>query len=359
MWLKFEHHPYNERVGGPLEHPSRALLSKGMREAIKGRLRFAAERWGGSGALFAWDLWNEIHPAQGGMSAEPFMEFIDDLSTHVRDVEMRAFGRSHPQTVSLFGPELTWRAAMKMEHAIFRHPRLDFATIHIYEHGTIDDPKNTVDAALGMGRIVKQSLAEIRDARPFLDTEHGPIHRFKDRRRTLPEPFDDEYFRHMQWAHLASGGAGGGMRWPNRKPHRLTAGMRSAQSRMAGFMPNIDWLRFARVNVSEVLVVLDAGGKVVVPKCLARFGCASQDQAVVYLLRRDSLRRDGQVDRGARPVSMSIRLPMLEPGRYAVVAWDTVNDLPGALTMQDLRSGSALTLQPFVADVALAIRRVG
>ena len=29
----------------------------------------------------------------------------------------------------------------------------------------------------------------------------------------------------MSWAHLASGGAGGGMRWPNRHPHVLTSGM--------------------------------------------------------------------------------------------------------------------------------------
>jgi hypothetical protein len=38
------------------------LLSRETREAIKARLTFAAERWAGSGALFAWDLWNEIHP---------------------------------------------------------------------------------------------------------------------------------------------------------------------------------------------------------------------------------------------------------------------------------------------------------
>ncbi len=261
MWLRFAHHPYNRRRGGPLGHPSRALLSRATREAIKARLTFAAERWGGSGALFGWDLWNEIHPAHAEMSAEPFLEFIEDLSAHVRAVEMRSFGRTHPQTVSLFGPELKDRAPMKMEHAIFRHPSLDFATIHIYEHGTIDNPRNTVDAAVGMGRIVRESLAEITDGRPFLDTEHGPIHRFKDRHRSLPEPFDDEYFRQMQWAHLASGGAGGGMRWPNRHPHSLTAGMRVAQRGLARFLPEIEWGRFARVNVSDGLEVFGGDGR--------------------------------------------------------------------------------------------------
>ncbi|TIT96391.1 MAG: hypothetical protein E5W39_19160, partial [Mesorhizobium sp.] len=84
-----------------------------------------------------------------------------------------------------------------------------------YEEGTIDDPSDTVAPALGMARIVGEALGEIRDGRPFLDSEHGPIHSFKDKKITLPEPFDDEYFRHLQWAHLAAGGAGGGMRWPN------------------------------------------------------------------------------------------------------------------------------------------------
>ena len=84
MWLHFKHHPYNAKNGGPLDHPSQLLLCGRTRAAIKARLSFAVERWGGSGALFAWDLWNEIHPAQGGDSAEPFGEFIHDLSRHVR-----------------------------------------------------------------------------------------------------------------------------------------------------------------------------------------------------------------------------------------------------------------------------------
>src|SRR5438094_8371541 len=103
----------------------------------------------------------------------------------------------------MFGLELKLRPELKMEAPIFRHRALDFATVHIYEHGTIDHPRNTVDAAIGMGRIVRESLQEISDGRPCLDTEHGPIQTYKDKRRTLPGTFDDEYFRQLQWAHLA------------------------------------------------------------------------------------------------------------------------------------------------------------
>ena len=357
MWLHFKHHPYNGKNGGPLHHPSQMLLSKETRAAIKARLTFAAERWGGSGALFAWDIWNEIHPAQAEMSAEPFAEFIADISEHLRATEVQRFGRSHPQTVSLFGPELKWRANMKMESPIFRHPSLDFATIHVYEHGTIDDPANTVDAALDMGRIVRTSIAEIRDDRPFLDSEHGPIHSFKDRHHTLPEPFDDEYFRHLQWAHLASGGAGGGMRWPNRKPHSLTPGMRLAQQALSGFLPQLDWKAFARRNVSDTLAVTDASNAVIGHKRVARFGCATSTQALLYLLRRDTTLPSGQVNRGAASVTLEVQVPDLSPGSYRVVTWDTLTGT--ALECQRLEfSGQPVLSLDFTADVAVAVRRV-
>lgn len=359
MWLKFQHHPYSVNRGGTLGHPSRALLCRETREFIKARLAFAAERWGGSGALFAWDLWNEIHPAQAEMSAEPFPEFINDLSMHLRAVEMRKFGRAHPQTVSLFGPELRWQPQMQMEAPIYRHPALDFATIHIYEHGTIDHPKNTVDAAIGMGRIVKESLAEITDGRPFFDSEHGPIHTFKDHHRTLPEAFDDEYFRHIQWAHLASGAAGGGMRWPNRKVHSLTPGMHVAQRGMAGFLPLLEWRRFNRMNVTDALLLCDEAGTTVSARHLARFGCASTDQAVVYLLRRDTLLKNGQLNRRAKPLALRLHVPQLVPGTYTVTAWDTVRGQRLITESHSLRDGNtppAFVLPPLTGDMAFAIQ---
>ncbi len=358
MWLHFRHHPYNRANGGTLAHPSQALLCAETRGAIKARLSFAVERWGGSGALFAWDLWNEIHPAQGGDSAEPFPEFIADLSAHVRDLELRLFGRSHPQTVSLFGPELRWRSHMKMEEAIFRHPALDFANLHVYQHGTIDDPADTVAPAVDMGRIVRQCLGEIADGRPFFDSEHGPIHTYKDRKKTLPAVFDDDYFRHMQWAHLASGGAGGGMRWPNRNPHVLTAGMRAAQRALSGFMPLIDWLAFDRRNVSEEMVIDDEAGRPVKPKRLARFACASTDQAVVYLLRRDSIVA-GRLDPKAEAVSGTMVLPYLRPGSYAVTGWDTVTGRASPPLRAEITGAlRRLPVPPFIADLAVAVRRL-
>jgi hypothetical protein len=350
-WLHWKHHPYNSRNGGPLGHPSRLLLCSDTRQAIKSRLTFAVERWGGSGALFAWDLWNEIHPAQAEESADCFGEFIHDLSHHVRTLEQRLYGRSHPQTVSLFGPELSLRPHLDLKEPIFRHPDLDFASLHIYETGSIDNPRNTVDAAISMGRIVRDALAEIQDGRPFLDTEHGPIHSFKDRNRTLPETFDDEYFRHMQWAHLASGGAGGGMRWPNRNPHTLTHGMRKAQQAMAGFLPLVDWSRFQRRNLnSEIESTSDE---------VACFGCGDDAQAVVWLLRKGSIGQSGTLRTNSKPVDLTLHIPRLSSGRYRVTGWNTLDG--GVFTTLEAEKGPGPFLQVEVpllgTDLALAIRR--
>jgi hypothetical protein len=261
------------------------------------------------------------------------------------------YGRSHPQTVSLFGPELSLRPHLPMKEPIFRHPDLDFASLHIYETGTIDNPRNTVDAAVSMGRIVQDALAEIHDNRPFLDSEHGPIHSFKDHKRTLPEPFDDEYFRHMQWAHLASGGAGGGMRWPNRNPHTLTKGMRKAQQAMSGFLPLVDWSRFRRTSLNSQIETSS--------RAVACFGCGDDAQAVIWLLRKDSIGQSGTLRTDAQPVHLSIRIPQLRPGRYRVTGWNTLEGRICA-TLEAERGGGAFVevqVPPFTADLALAITK--
>jgi mannan endo-1,4-beta-mannosidase len=349
MWNRWDRHPYSRRRGGPCPGPAELLTSCETRQSVKARFDFAIRRWGGSGALFAWDLWNEIHPAQAGNSAEVFDSFIRDLSTFVRDTETALYGRSHPQTVSIFYPHVVLDAR-RIPEAIFRHPCLDFASTHFYDEGTIDDPRNTVDAAVAAGRLVRDALAQIRDQRPFFDSEHGPIHTFKDHLQTLPADFDTEYFRHFQWAHFASGGAGGGMRWPNRRPHQLVLGMRHAQRSLTRFLPSIDWISFHRQNCSAEVSVSSPN---VVPFC-----CADSRQAILWLLRNDSIGPDGRLDQNAAPLSLDVALPGMDPGAYRVVAWDT--EAGSECAAWDCRhSGGrfAFTAPPFRTDLAFAIRQ--
>ena len=334
----------NQANGGPAACRSQLLTCLETRKAIKARFQFATARWGASGALFAWDLWNEMHPAQGGNLPTCFGDYIDDIGPWLRALETGLHGRAHLQCVSVFGPELGWKPWLNAP--VFRHPALDFASSHFYEEGTIDHPADTVAPALAVGRLVREALAEIADDRPFFDSEHGPIHTFKDKKRNLPEAFDDEYFRHIQWAHLASGGAGGGMRWPNRKPHALTPGMRRAQAALAGFQPLIRWSRFQRRNLHGEVSCSDPDVEVL--------ACGDGEQAICWLLRKRPLLPDGRVDPGFA-AEVRITVPTRD-GEVRVTVWDTREGRTRA-TMAGMATGGTLALQipPFAGDLALAI----
>jgi hypothetical protein len=347
LWRRWRFHPYSRAQGGPCAGRNELLTCPATRGMVKARLAFATERWGRDGTIFAWDIWNEMHPAQGGDDPGCFDAFISDVAPWLREHEMRLHGRAHLQCVSVFGPELVTRPALNAP--IFRHPKLDFASSHFYEHGTIDDPRDTVAPALAAGALVREALSQIADERPFLDSEHGPIHAFKDRHRTLPAPFDDEYHRHIQWAHLASGGAGGGMRWPNRNPHILTPGMRQAQSALSAFLPLVDWTRFRRRNLNAEIEVETPG--------IAAFGCGDEAQAVAWLLRRGPQAPDGRLAADAiGPVSL--RIPGLAPGRCRVTTFDTragrvVSATQAAATGNGILSIALPAMGP---DLALAVR---
>lgn len=346
-WNNWDRHPYNRANGGPCADRTCLLTCPDTREAIKRRLAFASERWGGDGVIFAWDLWNELHPSQGEERRDCFDPFISDVGRHLRELEQRIHGRAHLQTASIFGPE--FERSPWLKEAIYRHPGLDCATIHLYGEGTIDDPRDTVEPALVVGALVAEAVREIRDRRPFFDSEHGPIHSFKDHGRTLPEAFDDEYFRHIQWAHLAAGGAGGGMRWPNRHPHALTPGMRAAQQALAGFLPLIDWIRFDRRPLA-----LGTDGP-----ALAALGCGDRNQAVLWAVRTDCLGADGRLDPGAPPISPMLYVPGLAPGPCLVTLWDTRSGRIRARWGCDAhRSGLVVHLPDLRSDLAIALRRL-
>lgn len=339
FWMarRWGRHPYNAVNGGPAQSPGDFFTQEPVIEATLNRFRFVVERWGGTGTIAAWDLFNEIHPHWGGTPAQQ-SAVIARLSAGVREIEQKTWGFTRPQTVSIFGPE----PSEEYEALILRHPSLDFATTHIYQ-GAIDHPRDTVEPALTMASWVRHGLARTPPNRPFTDTEHGPIHLFNDHRKMLPEAFDDEYERHLMWAHLASGGAGSGMRWPARHPHRLTPGMLEALSSLADFTRLIDWRVFAP---------RDAAGDVAAQPGVCVFGCRDDRQAVLWLLRDT---------RGGAEVAGEfgeVRLRGLAPGLYKVTPWRTAGGTAEAPQTCEVAPGGDLVVRlPFeAADVALAVR---
>ncbi len=352
-YVMWDDHPYNAEKGGPCRRRLDLLMNPEGMAAVKARVAFAVERWGGSGAVFAWDLWNELGHHHGveaeaidDETARKLIGVVSELSAHVRAIERRRYGRTHLQTVSHFGSEPKGPLA----ELIFRHPDLDFATTHVYEEGAIDCPANTVAAADAMARWVRHALEQIRDGRPFTDSETGPIHTYKDLGITLPDVFDLCYFRHMAWAHLASGGAGGGMRWPNRHPHTLTPGMRQAQGVMADFARLIDWRAFAAENVS---LRVEAR-----PEELLAYACVDARQCVAWVLRaRDQLGDEGELPFRPLLSDASLVLPAMEPGRYDVSCMETHHGHTlGEATIEVGEGAVTIELPPFRHDLAIAVR---
>ena len=346
FWMarRWHRHPYNRANGGPAEGPHAFFTDEATIAATIRRFEFVIERWGGSGVLAAWDLFNELHPHWGGTPEEQ-SAVIARLSAAVRKAEFERWGFTRPQTVSIFGPQ----PDAGYEDLIFRHPSLDFATTHIYQ-GAIDFPRDTVAPAVVMGDWVRYALARTPPNRPFLDSEHGPIHLFNDHRKFLPEEVDDQYERHLMWAHLASGGAGSGMRWPARHPHTLTEGMKSALKSLSNFTRHVAWNRFQpRDAVTDVK--LNVRGVQI-------FACHDERQALIWLLRGKKRGNPPGLlpSRPAEEVILTLR--GLEPGSYRVLAWDTQRGCPHpafTVTSNSRRESVCLPI-PLANDLALCLQ---
>ncbi|GGM89917.1 hypothetical protein GCM10010967_23490 [Dyadobacter beijingensis] len=344
FWMarRWKFHPYSQLSGGPCKSKRQWLSCPEMLNAVKKRFTFFIERWGGSGALFGWDLWNEISPLHAGGNMEELTRYIAEISAHIRKKEVQLYRKSHPQTVSVFAPILNRH---DMNALVFQHPLLDFASTHFYHAGTIDYPKNTSSAALITARMVREALELVPPGRPFFDSEHGPIAYFRRNKRGLPEAFDDAYFLHMQWAHFASGAAGGGMRWPYRYPHVLTHGMRRAQRNLSEFTAFIDWGNFKRVNLNEEILCDPPAANV--------FGCGDANQAIVWIL----LTENKKARKKPQKQYVNIAIPRLGNGIYQALFWDTET---GALRRENfVKSGDHLHIECAMAkgNIAIAVGR--
>jgi mannan endo-1,4-beta-mannosidase len=273
------------------------------------------------------------------------------MAQFIKGYELERWGKRHLLTVSVFGH----RPEGGYIDLILRHPELDFATTHVYDQiGRVETPANTVEGALVMQDAVRYAYAHMTAMRPYTDSESGPIHAFMSGRRPMPEAMDDEYYHNMSWAHLATGGAGSGMRWPFRHPHTLTPGMHRVQQGMARFRSALDWIRFAPQPLDDRLQVTAQETDAGLP--LLTFGCADREQALIWLLR--DLRAVGPET--SLPSAM-LHLGDMSPGAYRATFWDTyAGEQTGE---QDFAvSGSDTTgempLPRLGRDLAVAIRRL-
>jgi mannan endo-1,4-beta-mannosidase len=125
--------------------------------------------------------------------------------------------------------------------------------------------------------------------------------------------------------------------------------MRNAQRAFAGFLPFIDWGRFRRRNCSDEVRTSSVQ--------VASFYCACEEQAVLWLLRRDTILPSGRLDPEAEPVSLEVTLPPMRRGNYRLLAWDTFRGLPVS-EWEHAHGGGPMRFRtpPFRADMAIGVK---
>ena len=127
--------------------------------------------------------------------------------------------------------------------------------------------------------------------------------------------------------------------------------MRRAQKALADFLRPIDWSRFTRRNLQDVVLEGDQA---------AVFACADGDQALLWLLRTDAIGAAGMIGHAQPPAVVRVSIPALGAARYQVTYWNTIEGR--AVGEAELENGgfAALTLNPppITADLAIAVRRL-
>lgn len=239
--------PYNAANGGPVEKKLDFLTKREAIEAQKKRWKFIIDRWGNTGTIFAWELLNEADYWWEG-SPEQVIAWAKEMGDFVRRYEKEKWGRNHLITISTGRP---------MPHEgwaelAYRLPGIDLATTHLYI-GAANAPEEPIGPALAEKEGVTYCLANIRDNRPYIDGENGPINRW-----IADGNLDNEVFHNMSWAHMASGGAGSGLRWPYRGPHHLSDGMYHTLSLMSRFAEEVPWRKLTG-PFSEIKVTAPEG----------------------------------------------------------------------------------------------------
>ncbi len=293
-------YPYNAVLGGPCENMRDWLTDAECIAAQKNRWRFIIERWGGSPNIFAWDIMNEIDIWWNASAAE-IDAYVTDMAAYIRQLETELWGRTHMITVSSAAPVPTGA----LGNVLYRSPALDFANTHLYIGNEIRSPHDPIGAGPIMAGGVVQSLAAIRDGRPYFDSESGPIDDW------IENPaFDQEYHHNMSWGHLAACGAGSGMRWPYSTPHWILPGLRDNLLGLARFASTIDWAHFESRNITPDVLISQRN--------ILKAGCSDGETAIIWLLL--DTRRDPAVSFEGVNVRVD---EVLADSAYHIELWET------------------------------------
>jgi len=340
FWMdkKWDQHPYNAVNGGPAHSREEFLTSEAVFKCQQERMRSLIDRFGNSDFLFAWEILNEVD-MRWGATPEQQRDWTARMAKFVREYEKTKWGTNHLITVSLTETEV--EADSRIPSLLLDNPFLDFVTTHIY-YPQGRAPVDPIQPALEFGRGIRRQLEQIEQSvqRPFFASEFGPVDLWP-----LPDELDDELFHNMSWAHLATGAAGAGLRWPYRWHHILSEGMRESQLGLSLVASKIPWSTFAARNVDERLSVSTPDGQKVHP-----VGCGDEQQFLIWLVRESNSKKVGDGD-------TQLVLKASSEGSFQVRVFDTRTGKKIQQSVVKADSGKVTVVLPsFDKDIALIVK---
>ena len=229
--------------------PSKAVTERMItiagRESQIRRWKVMIDRWGSSGAVMGWEIFNEGDTA-GGSPAQ-FVSALRQIATAVRTYEHSKWGRAHLLTSS------TYSALPRGEigDATFRNPTLDFAETHLF----VGDSRSPIQFWAPAQQIANATAkCVVQTKSPYLDGELGPLdHPVADALS------DSSGFANNAWMEFTSGASGAGLRRPYRVPDAPTDGMLDSVSSLHAFSLGVDWTMLSRPGGRRLLATPPRG----------------------------------------------------------------------------------------------------
>ena len=318
MW---ETHPYNAGRGGPCRRQLDLLTDPEGMAAVKRRFAFVVERWGGSGAIFAWDLWNELGHDHGVAS-----EAIDaGPGRPARRDRLRALAPrpGHRAPALRQDPPPDGQPLRGRARGAAGRPDLPPSRPRFRDHPRLRAGRHRCADEHGRRRRRHGAMGAPRPAR---DPRRPAVHRQRDRADPHLQGPGDHAARSCSTSTTSA--TCRGPTWPAEGPAGACAGRTASALADARHAPRAG--RDGRIRpadrLAELRLAQRLGLLVVGPEELLAYACSDGRQAVIWVLRgQGNLGPDG--DLAFRPLlrEPGSKLPSMEPGTYAVDFVETWN----------------------------------
>ena len=187
----------------------------------KRRIDFIMEKWGNSPAIWMWEIMNEYQYALSHEYDDELKAWVEDIAQHIRSHE-QSHGRNRPVTVSsywMYGKEAAtdFSTLRHKRNQIFNSPYIDTVELHNYGAFSLKLRQKLVRDLQEMfpGKPImvgefwpwRQNGDDLGESGPLIDkTLHFNIPRNE-------EPPHKNSIGYTWLQMIASGGAGGAMRW--------------------------------------------------------------------------------------------------------------------------------------------------